>query len=91
MKDHSPTQKKNQKRKNNLFDEKKREFFKKKRTYVTKMSLWDNNFKKWLSKVKLISRNFTKYSKIKIKAFNYAKKYNIDWRTKKIMSFINMS
>ena len=53
-----------------------------------------NNFqneKKWLSKVKLISRNFTKYSKIRLKAFNYAKKYNIDWRTKKIMSFINMS
>ena len=59
-----------------------------------KNSILINNFqneKKWLSKVKLISRNFTKYSKIRLKAFNYAKKYNIDWRTKKIMSFINMS
>ena len=59
-----------------------------------KNSILINNFqneKKWFSKVKLISRNFTKYSKIRLKAFNYAKKYNIDWRTKKIISFINMS
>ena len=57
-----------------------------------KNSILIKNFeseKQWLLKVKLISKNFLKYSDIRLKAFNYAKKHNIDWRVKKLLSFIN--
>ena len=49
------------------------------------------NKKQWQSKIKLISKNFLKYSNIRAKAFNYAKKHNIDWRVKKLMSFTNIN
>ncbi len=49
------------------------------------------NKKQWQSKIKLISKNFLKYSNIRAKAFNYAKKHNIDWRVKKLMSFTRIN
>ena len=49
------------------------------------------NEKQWFSKVKLISNNFLKYSNMRLKAFNYAKKHNIEWRVKKLLSFININ
>lgn len=53
-------------------------------------SLLIKNFKNkkiWLNKIRLISTNFKKYDKIRLNAFNYAKKYNQNWRVKKLLTF----
>ena len=47
--------------------------------------------KNWLKKIKMIPKNYSKYNTIRFNAYKYAKTYNIDWRTKKLLSFNNFS
>jgi glycosyltransferase involved in cell wall biosynthesis len=43
--------------------------------------------KEWFNKIKYIENNIEKFETIRLNAFNYAKKYNLDWRVKKLLSF----
>jgi len=49
------------------------------------------NMRKWISKIKLINKKFLKYSNIRLKAFDYAKNHDSEWRAKKLLSFININ
>jgi glycosyltransferase involved in cell wall biosynthesis len=53
-------------------------------------SLLINNFndeKEWFKKISAVNKNFKKFDKIRINAFNYAKKFDLNWRVKKLLSF----
>ena len=43
--------------------------------------------KEWFNKIKYIENNIETFETIRLNAFNYAKKYNLDWRVKKLLSF----
>lgn len=45
------------------------------------------DLKVWLKLIKSISRKYHKYNKIRLDAYKYAKKYDIRWRSKNILSF----
>ena len=45
------------------------------------------NQKEWLNKIQYIKKNIKKFEKIKINAFNYAKKFDLEWRVKELLSF----
>ena len=49
------------------------------------------NEKEWLKIIKKITNNFKKYSHIRENAFIYANKYDLDWRTDKLLSYNNFS
>ena len=49
------------------------------------------NEKEWLKQISKISKNIKKYDKIRQSAFEYAKKYDVIWRTSKLLSFYNNS
>lgn len=49
------------------------------------------NQKEWLKKIQQIEKNIKKFEKIKINAFNYANKFNLEWRVKQLLSFKNFS
>tara|TARA_B100001057_G_scaffold500944_1_gene619045 strand:+ start:20155 stop:21261 length:1107 start_codon:yes stop_codon:yes gene_type:complete len=49
-----------------------------------------NNYKdekEWLKQINEISKNIKRYYKIRKSAFEYAKKYDVIWRTSKLLSF----
>ena len=53
-------------------------------------SLLINRFhdeKEWFKKISAVSKNFKKFDRIRINAFNYAKKFDLNWRVKKLLSF----
>ena len=50
-----------------------------------------NNENNWLKKINYLSKNFTKYEKIRLNAYNYANKFDLDWRVKKLLSFKKFS
>ena len=45
------------------------------------------NEKEWLKQINEISKNIKKYDKVRKSAFEYAKKYDVNWRTSKLLSF----
>ena len=49
------------------------------------------NEKEWLKQIFNVSRNIKKYDKIRRSAFEYAKKYDVIWRTSKLLSFYDYS
>jgi glycosyltransferase involved in cell wall biosynthesis len=46
-----------------------------------------NDEKEWYKKISLVSKNFKKSTTIRNNAFNYAKKFDLNWRVKKLLSF----
>lgn len=53
-------------------------------------SILIKNYKKhkeWLNKIHYIEQNIKKFETIRINAFNYAKKFDLHWRVKKLLSF----
>ena len=50
-----------------------------------------NDEKEWLTQIYKINKNIKIYDKIRKSAFEFAKKRDIDWRTKKLLSFYNFS
>ena len=49
-----------------------------------------NNFKnekEWIMTINKVTHNFKKFTKIRKNAFNYAKRFDLNWRVKKILSF----
>ena len=53
-------------------------------------SLLINRFhdeKEWFKKISTVSKNFKKFDRIRINAFKYAKKFDLNWRVKKLLSF----
>ena len=47
------------------------------------------NINEWLKKINTIKQNLKKFNKIRFNAYNYANKFNIHWRVKKILTFYN--
>ena len=48
-----------------------------------------NNYKsekEWINNIDKVCKNFKKFEKIRKNAFNYAKKFDVNWRVKKILS-----
>ena len=48
-----------------------------------------NNYKsekEWINNIDKVCKNFKKFVKIRKNAFNYAKKFDVNWRVKKILS-----
>lgn len=44
------------------------------------------NEKNWLNKIQLINNSLDRHNSIKKNAFTYAKKFDLDWRVKKLLS-----
>lgn len=49
------------------------------------------NEKEWLKQISKVNRNIKKYDKIRRSAFEYAKKFDVIWRTSKLLSFYDYS
>ena len=49
----------------------------------------NNDEKEWLKQIYKINKNIKIYDKIRKSAFEFAKKRDINWRTKKLLSFYN--
>ena len=41
----------------------------------------------WIKKIIQIKKNFKKYDNVRLNAYNYANKFDINWRTKNILKF----
>ncbi len=46
-----------------------------------------NDEKEWYKKISSVSKNFRKFDTIRNNAFRYAKKFDLIWRVKKLLSF----
>ena len=46
-----------------------------------------NDEKEWYKKISSVSENFKKFDIIRNNAFRYAKKFDLNWRVKKLLSF----
>ena len=46
-----------------------------------------NNEQEWLRQINSVNKNIKKFDSIRKSAFDYAKKNDVIWRTKKLLSF----